>query len=100
MRATKRLFWWILGGSAGGHNRTRILQELTKTPRNANELATLLQLDYKTIRHHLDLLEKNRLITSMGDKYGMLYFPSNLLEENIQYFQEICEKLSKKEQKK
>ena len=100
MRATKRLFWWILGGSAGGYNRIRILQELTKTPRNANELATLLQLDYKTVRHHLDLLEKNRLITSMGDKYGLLYFPSNLLEENIQYFNEICEKLCKKDHKK
>ena len=95
MHAVKRLLWWILVGSAGGFNRTRLLQEITKTPRNANELATLLNLDYKTTRHHLDILEKNRLITSIGDKYGIMYFPSDLLEENMHIFKEICCKIGK-----
>ena len=99
MRAEKRLLWWILAGSAGGFNRTRILNELIKTPRNANELATLLNLDYKTTRHHLDMLEKNRLITSMGNKYGTMYFPSELLEQNMQFFIEIWSKISKNENK-
>jgi len=97
MRAAKRLLYWILVGSAGGFNRTRILQELTKTPRNANELANLLGLDYKTTRHHLEVLEKNRLITTMGNKYGTLYFPSDFLEENIHFFKEIWEKMGKNE---
>jgi len=97
MRAAKRLLWWILVGSAGGFNRARILQELTKTPRNANELATLLKLDYKTTRHHLDVLEKNRLITTMGNTYGTLYFPSELLEENMHFFKEIWGKIGKNE---
>jgi predicted transcriptional regulator len=97
MRAEKRLLWWILVGSTGGFNRSRILQELTKTPRNANELATLLKLDYKTTRHHLDILEKNRLITAIGDRYGIIYFPSDLLEENIHIFKEICCKIGKNE---
>jgi predicted transcriptional regulator len=97
MRAAKRLLWWILVGSAGGFNRARILQELTKTPRNANELATLLKLDYKTTRHHLEVLEKNRLITTMGNKYGTLYFPSELLEENMHFFKEIWGKIGKNE---
>ena len=97
MHAVKRLLWWILVGSAGGFNRTRILQEITKTPRNANELATLLKLDYKTTRHHLDMLEKNRLITTMGNRYGTLYFPSELLEENMHFFKEIWGKINKDE---
>ena len=96
MRAAKRLLWWILIGSAGGLNRTRILEELINTPRNANELAKLLNLDYKTTRHHLEMLEKNRLITTMGNKYGTLYFPSNLLEQNMDLFKEIVEKKDKK----
>ncbi len=100
MRAEKRLLWWILIGSTGGFNRSRILQELTKTPRNANELANLLKLDYKTTRHHLDILEKNRLITATGDKYGIMYFPSDLLEENMHLFKEICCKISKNEKDK
>lgn len=97
MRAEKRLLWWILAGSAGGFNRTRILYELTQTPRNANELATLLNLDYKTTRHHLNMLEKNRLITTIGDKYGTMYFPSELLEKNMHFFKEIWGKISKNE---
>lgn len=97
MRAAKRLLWWILAGSAGGFNRTRILHEIITTPRNANELATLLNLDYKTTRHHLEMLEKNRLITAVGQKYGALYFPSELLEENIHFFKEIWGKINKNE---
>ncbi|KYK34903.1 MAG: hypothetical protein AYK22_04435 [Thermoplasmatales archaeon SG8-52-3] len=97
MRATKRLLWWILVGTAGGFNRARILNEITQTPRNANELANLLKLDYKTTRHHLDTLEKNRLITNIGDKYGVMYFPSELLEKNIHYFKEIWSKIGKNE---
>lgn len=100
MRATKRLLWWILVGTAGGLNRTRIIHELTKTPRNANELANLLKLDYKTTRHHLDVLEKNRLITTIGNKYGIMYFPSELLEENMHFFKEIWDKIGKKEMNK
>jgi predicted transcriptional regulator len=100
MRAAKRLLWWILIGSAGGYNRSRILNEITKTPRNANELATILKLDYKTTRHHLDILEKNRLITPVGDKYGIMYFPSELLEENMNFFMEIWNKIDKNEIKK
>ena len=95
MRAVKRLLYWILVGSAGGFNRGRILQELIKTPRNANELATILQLDYKTIRHHLEVLEKNHLITAMKIGYGGVYFPSDLLEENMHLFKEIWGKIGK-----
>lgn len=100
MRAAKRLLWWIFIGSAGGFNRIRILQELITTPRNANELATLLNLDYKTTRHHLETLEKNHLITTMGNKYGTLYFPSELLEENMHFFKEIVGKINKDEKYK
>ena len=95
MHAVKRLLWWILVGSAGGFNRARILQEITTTPRNANELAIILKLDYKTTRHHLEVLEKNRLITEMGAKYGNVYFPSELLDENIHLFKEIWGNISK-----
>jgi predicted transcriptional regulator len=93
MRAARRLLWWLLVGSAGGLNRARIIYELTKTPRNANELTNLLNLDYKTTRYHLDILEKNHLITSIGNRYGTMYFPSELVEENKQFFKEIWDKI-------
>jgi predicted transcriptional regulator len=97
MNAMKRLLWWLLAGSAGGVNRCRILEELLRIPHNANELAKVLALDYKTIRHHLEVLEKNHLITSTGTGYGKTYFPSDLLETNTMLFQEIWAQIGKKQ---
>lgn len=100
MHAVKRLLWWLLAGSAGGMNRGRILEELFRRPYNANELAKQLELDYKTIRHHLELLEKNRLITSTGTGYGTVYSPSEMLEEHLAVFTEIWAQIGKKQIKK
>jgi predicted transcriptional regulator len=100
MNAVKRLLWWILAGSAGGLNRGRILEELFKTPHNANELSKVLNLDYKTIRHHLRVLEKNRLVTFTGSGYGKTYFPSDMLEENVEIFREIWERIGENQIKK
>jgi predicted transcriptional regulator len=96
MHGVKRLLWWLLSGSAGGMNRGRILETLFERPGNANELAKVLCLDYKTIRHHLEVLEKNKLITSAGSGYGKMYFPSDLLENNKVIFHEIWSKIGKK----
>ena len=95
MHGVKRLLWWLLAGSAGGKNRGRILEELFKQPHNANDLSKVLYLDYKTIRHHLSVLEKNNLITFTGSGYGQMYFPSDLLENNEDIFKEIWGKIGK-----
>ncbi len=95
MRSIKQLLWWIIAGSDGGLNRARIIHQLHDQPSNANQLAEILKLDYKTIRHHIDVLEKNNLITSMGQKYGKMYFLSNLLDENFDVFEEIWVKIGK-----
>ena len=72
------------------------MEKIAEGPMNANELADVLHLDYKTVRHHLTILQKNRLITTMGSGYGTMYFPSDLLEENMEYFEEIWEQIGKK----
>ena len=95
MNPVKKILWWLLAGTAGGINRGRILEELIKNPMNANELAKKLEMDYKTVRHHLKTLEKNSLVSSMGEGYGKVYFISELLEENLSNFQEIWEKIGK-----
>ncbi len=95
MRAIKQLLWWLIAGSEGGVNRARIIHSLNDEPANANQLAERLELDYKTIRHHLDVLMKNNLITYHGQKYGRMYFVSELLEEDYEIFEEIWVKIGK-----
>jgi predicted transcriptional regulator len=73
---------------------------LKETPKNANQLANLLEMDYRTIRHHLHVLEKNRIIVSAGDRYGLTYFLSPEMELNYAVFEEIWERFGKKEKRK
>jgi hypothetical protein len=42
-------------------------------------------------------LEKNRLITSTGNGYGKMFFPSDLLDENKPIFYEIWGRIGKKQ---
>jgi len=91
----KRLFWFLFAGSRGGSNRLRIVQTIREKPLNANQLAKDLELDYKAIQHHVNVLEKNNIITKMGEKYGITYFVSTFLEANMESFNEIIAKLDK-----
>jgi len=91
----KRLLWFIFAGSRGGLNRLRIINSLKENPLNTNQLAKELGLDYKAIQHHIKILEKNNLITKMGEKYGVTYFISTYLEVNMETFEEIATKLDK-----
>ena len=50
------VLWYVFTGTRGGPNRVRLLKAVDERPRNANQLAEELDLDYKTVRHHLDVL--------------------------------------------
>jgi predicted transcriptional regulator len=91
----KRLLWFVFSGSRGGLNRLKIISKLKENPFNINQLAKELNLDYKAIQHHIRVLEKNNLISKIGEKYGVTYFVSTFLEVNMETFEEIEEKLDK-----
>jgi DNA-binding transcriptional ArsR family regulator len=99
VRPLKYLLGWLIAGSRGGVTRAKILETLQENPQNANQLAHSIEMDYRTIRHHLKILHKNRLITSAGDGYGTTYFLSTELEENYVVFEEILNKLWKKQKR-
>jgi DNA-binding transcriptional ArsR family regulator len=65
-----------LCGTRGGRNRRRLLRALSDRPRNANRLAELLSLDYKTVRYHLSVLAEAGAVDRGGDHYGAVYVPS------------------------
>ena len=95
-RPFKYLLGWLIVGTRGGLSRAKIIETLKETPQNANQLANLLELDYRTIRHHLEVLGKNRIITSAGEGYGTTYFLSPAMEENYALFEEILKRIWKK----
>ena len=96
IRSLKYLLGWLIAGTRGGPTRARIIEALKETPQNANQLAIFLKMDYKTMRHHLEVLEKNKIITSIGDRYGATYFLTQTMEENYGVFEEIMKKIGKK----
>ena len=92
----KRLLWFLFAGSRGGENRIRIIGLLKERPYNTNQLAETMGLDYKAIRHHIGVLEKNNMVTRAGEKYGVMYFVSPYLEHNIAAFDEVKAAIDKK----
>ncbi len=95
-RNFKHLLLWLIAGSRGGVNRGRIIRALREEHLNANQLGNRLEVDYRTIRHHLEVLEKNAMITSMGERYGKMYFLSQDLEEYYGDFEEIWVRIGNK----
>ncbi|MWG35489.1 ArsR/SmtB family transcription factor [Halomarina oriensis] len=73
--------WYVLTGTRGGTNRARILRAIHDRPQNANRLAERLDLDYKTVRHHLDVLQDNGIVTVGGEDYGAVYLPSERVRQ-------------------
>jgi DNA-binding transcriptional ArsR family regulator len=89
----KRVLWFLLGGTRGGPLRIRILDALLDRPYNTNQLAGLLDADYKTIQHHLRVLVENRILEPRGGGYGTVFFPSKDMEESIAEYQQLTAKI-------
>ncbi len=89
----KIVFWFLFVGSKGAATRIRIMSMLRNRPRNRNQLAKELGIDYKNIQHHIKVLEGNNLVTKIGNPYGVKYYVSALFENNEIVFDEIVARL-------
>ena len=90
------LLWHLIVGTKGGPNRLQILFLLSDGPLNANQLTKELKLDYKTVKHHLEILVENGLVkVSNEKKYGELYYLTNYAREKIKVFDKIWKQLDK-----
>jgi DNA-binding transcriptional ArsR family regulator len=89
----RRVIWWLIVGTKGGVNRARIIRALNERPFNANQLSETLSLDYKTVRHHLKVLQDNKVIAAAGDGYGSVYFLSADVEEEYEVFKDYLDKM-------
>ena len=94
----KRVLWWLLAGSRGGENRGRIILALRDRPSNAHQLSEHLGLDYKTVRHHLKVLQDNGVLVPSGpEQYGAVYLLTPAMEQAASLFDEIWAKVGAKD---
>lgn len=91
MGTMEAVLWYVLTGTRGGSNRARILRALDERPRNANQLAETLELDYKTVTHHLGVLQENDILKKSGDEYGAIYLPTDRARRHWDTIEEIIE---------
>lgn len=89
----KMILWSIVAGTRGGINRAKILNLVKDNPLNANKIATILNLDYKTVIHHVKILSKNKLIIKAEKNYSAEYQVSQIMKENQIVLEEIMEKI-------
>ena len=90
----EQLLWYLLAGTRGGANRIRIIEALAERPLNAHQLSERLALDYRTVRHHLDVLTENQVLARpMGGAYASPYFLSGLMNQHMNTYRQIRAKL-------
>ncbi len=90
----KRNLSFLILGQKGGRNRMEIITLLRDRPYNINQLADRLRLNYRTVKHHIDILLKYQLISSSKTGgYGDVFFLSPDLEGNLHLYDGIIQKL-------
>ena len=95
-RQTRKLLLYLFTSTRGGFTRLRIIMHLLNQPYNTHQLTKELDLDYKAVQHHMKVLEKNNMVSKIGEKYGVLFHLSNFLEINISTLDEAIDKLDRK----
>jgi predicted transcriptional regulator len=89
----RRLLWYLLGGTRGAENRVKIVRAIRERPRNLNQLATDLGFQYNLVQHHVGVLKRNSLVSTVGEHYGMTYFLSPWLEAHFEVFEAVAREL-------
>ncbi|MFP4143245.1 MAG: PAS domain S-box protein [Thermoplasmata archaeon] len=92
MSKIKQELSYLILGQQGGENRIKILDHLKDRSYNTNQLANTLDLNYRTVKHHLDILMDHDLIEKSGGGYGDVFFISPRLEDNYDLLEEMKRK--------
>lgn len=92
----KMILWMFVAGTRGGANRARILNLVKEKPMNAHQISKSLNLDHKTVAHHLKILSKNDLVQKSEKTYGAEYQLSQIMSKNQNVLEEIMEKIGTK----
>ncbi len=93
-RPIKYLLYWLIVGTRGGPTRLKIIDALNQSSLNANQLAAVLKISYKTTKGHLEILEKNKIVIGSVDSGGITtYILSQTMQDNYAVFEKLLKKV-------
>ena len=86
----------LLIGREGGRTTVKIIDEILKIPKNANQLSKMLDLNYKTIIHHTKIMQEHEFITR--NKFNKTYYfhPTDKLIKDLDEYYFIKKELEKR----
>lgn len=87
----QRLIWWLLVATRGGSMRVKILSAIKESPANANRISEKLNVNYRTVDHHLKILAENNIVICEGSGYGKVYYLSPMLMDNENMLNDIVD---------
>jgi len=88
---------WQIFTSTGSENRIKIINLLLERPYNRNQIAKKLNLNYRTVWHHLGVLKKANLIDESNLKYGGVYAITEYFKRNKDLYERIKSQNAKNE---
>lgn len=89
----EQALWYLFAGTRGGETRARIVRALSERPRNANQISDAIEMDYNTVRHHLEMLTEHDVVESGENEYGKLYFLTDYFEHHREEFETILDEV-------
>ncbi|MBP3791305.1 MAG: winged helix-turn-helix transcriptional regulator [Methanobrevibacter sp.] len=90
---TNKELLYLIKSRDGGKTTARIIDAILEGPYNRNQLSKKLQLDYKTICYHIQLISKYDYITQEKFEQNYYYRPSKKLLKNINEYNLIKESI-------
>ena len=78
---------YLFTATKGGPTRLHIIRLISLHPMNAHRISVKLNLDYKTVAHHLRILVEHRVLAVINkNAYGAIYI---LAPETVPYLEEL-----------